>query len=280
MKSRGVSLLILSVVLAFQAFQDPVSARPVCGFPPAACPHRWYARACATETYTALQWHQPISRTAGAGGREFAFLDAKGNVDLTVDVNVFSGDGAAAGILDLSKWADKHPDLAVQALGVMLSCGPLEGDTCKQELLPIFEQTPSEDYKAASVWYHGCKHKDSHTTKSLPNLQENAYVVYAAAEGGSSASIFVDVLHHSQGTIRETVCGEMQSGTMPIGTFTHKNVGHVSLTVQPQHGGTLSAPQIYVNSPIADGVFTVGSEGAIYFTGLSDPNLCTEPCEK
>jgi len=203
------------------------------------------------------------------------------SVDMSLTSYTSGGDLALVGVLDLDALLQQDSDIDIAP--AIAACVVPDSPGCTAAFKAAIQGVPQDKLKAAANWWHGCKHADDHQTKMLAGLPRKSlgYLIAAQAEDGSSAIVSGDLVFHatSPQPHTEQICGADQTGNMPsAGNYTNELVGHVSLVLTPQHGGTLSnARSLWIVSPVAKGHFLLHDNGNITFTGNVDVSNCPHP---
>jgi hypothetical protein len=245
------------------------------------CTQTWHATACGEETWNATEWHEQIVVSAGpnqAGGNLVMLPDTEPTIDMSLTTLTSAGDLALAGVLDVNKFLVQNPGIDISP--VFSACIVPNNPACAPALQNLANSVSQDQLKAAAVWWHGCKNASDQQTKVLTGLPRTpiGYLIAAQAQGGSGATVKADLTHHANPPQirKEVICGPSQTGNMPAqGNYTNQVVGHASLALAPQHGGTLSATRTFwVYSLQAKGTFSVDNVGNIGFTG----NVSRENC--
>lgn len=243
----------------------------------------WTATVCADETWDASTWQDKIAVNAGPNQTSgHAVVTAGlGTVDISLDAYTSAGAQALLGVLDVNKFVMQNPDRTADILKIAGACN-ISVVACNNAIQNFVNSVTVDQLKAAAVWWHGCVNAGDHQTKSFSGLAGTVwgYVVAAQTKDNSGAAIFADITHHpaTPQLHTEPICGPVQQGQMPAsGDYTKKVVGHISLALTPQHGGTLTNTQVSIHSPIAKGTFSVDASGNILFTGNVSPANCPRP---
>jgi len=244
-----------------------------------ACKRIWSATVCGQETWDASQWLEALTLQAAPGqttGHLVLLPGTEPNIDISLTVSTWAGDGALAGLIDVQTFVAQNPGIDLNP--VVTACTSPDQAACDAAIGNLAGSVSQDQLQKAAVWWHGCikaSDNQSKTFTSLPPRQ--GYVIAAQAQGGSAVTIGADLTHHASPAQPHTerVCAPPQSGMMPAdGSYANKSVGHISLAVTPQHGGTISGVTASVVSPVGDGSFKVDQLGNVTFTGTVNSRSC------
>jgi hypothetical protein len=239
----------------------------------------WYASICGTETWSASQSPEQITLTATANqtvGQLITLPGTEPMIDMELVLSTDAGDLALGALIDVESFKLQNPN--VDLTPVILACGS-PGAACNTAISELAGKVSEDQMKKAALWWHGCVNSSDAETKTFTGLQPRfGYVLVVKAEKHSSAAVIANLtLHYKPPQQQMTpVCSATQKGGMPAdGYYTNQTVGHVSLAVSPQHGGTVGPPWNFsIYSPSADGVFNVDSTGNVTFTGTVSYQYC------
>ena len=244
------------------------------------CNDEWEATVCADETWDASTFSEQASVFIGPNDFAGSLIanSAGDTVDIAVNSFTDAGSGAVVAILNFDTLAGNVPsDKLPGLLNVNSICQTGTTADCQAAVKAFFPTLSEDVIKNSSTWWHGCQHATDTQSKSFTGLSGPfGYAIGAETKGGSTASISAVITHHLNPpqTHTERICGAMQTGKLPApGEYTNKVVGHVSLALAPQHGGTLPG------KTVARGIFTVDSSGDIRFSGSISASNCpkTQP---
>lgn len=286
-----VTLAVIAALMVFARYPRSSSAQQV------KCLDTWNVSSSAQETWAQSNWTAPFSLYAPANSQAVFLTDSSAAeteanqtaVTITMNISLVSdtsaGDGAAVGLIDLNALGNWLTNNGEETLWISLlincstgqSTSPCQADL--QQLYSVIKQNEDAILKLAT-WYDGCWHASDNQSKTFNGLNGPfGFVLAAAAEGGSGASIAGNIDYSASPAVQRTstIYGTPQGGNMlPPGQYMHRFVGKVT-PVAAQHNGTVSGTTFVIFAPMAKGTFAIDSSDNVSFTGTVSPSNCPLP---
>jgi hypothetical protein len=252
------------------------TATPAAALPPGGpgrvpvCTNTWSAIICADETFTGTNTHEYLSASvAGPIQSSFPALDGAfvqiggaDDADVSGNLSLDSGGGAAAGLVDIQRLVNNKGDAGAGIIADLLTLqsacggGGASSQACADAKKKLSGEISQDDLQNASLWGRGCKHASDTATRSSTHLNNRYLAAFAAvSDNGSSASITLDVLHRGSRTVTQNICVPCAHGSLPPnGPYENKVLGSCKNAIAPQHGGTLANIQVVITGGLkADG---------------------------